>query len=112
MRLIYIAGPFRAPSAWQVELNIRDAEALGHRVMANSNGELGAVIPHTMYRFFDKSLPDSVFLEASLELMRRCDGVLLARDWVGSAGTRAEVAEAERLGIPVFGDLKCLLGYE
>jgi hypothetical protein len=31
-RLVYVAGPNRAPTAWLVEQNVRAAEALAHRV--------------------------------------------------------------------------------
>jgi hypothetical protein len=42
-------------------------------------------------------------LAGTLELMRRCDAVILVHNWRDSAGSRAEVDEAKRLGIPVFG---------
>lgn len=28
MKVIYVAGPFRAPNSWEIEQNIRRAEAL------------------------------------------------------------------------------------
>jgi hypothetical protein len=46
---------------------------------------------------------DEVFLEGTMELLRRCDAVVLVPNWRDSAGAQAEVAEAERLGLPVFG---------
>lgn len=60
MKAVYIAGPFRAPTPWEVETNIRTAETNGLYV-----AKLGAIprIPHTMYRFFDGSLPDEFWLE-------------------------------------------------
>jgi len=97
--LVYIAGPFRGANAWEVENNIRDAESYGFKV-----AEIGAVpvIPHTMYRFWDGTLTDEFWLAATLETMRRCDAVLLLPNWKRSTGSKAEKAEAIRLGMPVF----------
>jgi hypothetical protein len=40
--------------------------------------------------------------EATLELMRRCDVVYAMQGWENSKGARGEVAEANKLGIPVI----------
>jgi hypothetical protein len=37
-----------------------------------------------------------------LEILRRCDAVLVTTDWRDSAGARGEVNEAKRIGLPVF----------
>ena len=103
MKLIYIAGPFRAATPWLVEQNIRRAEELAYRVWT----ELGtaALCPHTNTRFFDKSGSDQVFLDGTMEMLRRCDAVLLVPGYEKSAGTIAEMREAQRLGTPVFHNL-------
>ncbi|HFW4440633.1 TPA: hypothetical protein ACIBQB_002292 [Salmonella enterica subsp. enterica serovar 9,12:-:-] len=55
-------------------------------------------------------IPDEYWLECTMELMRRCDAVLLiGEDAMRSSGTRAEVEEAKRLNIPVFNSLDCLV---
>lgn len=100
IRLVYIAGPFRGSHAWEIECNIRRAETLALGV-ARMPG-LFPVCPHTMGRYYSGAAPDEVWLEGDLELLRRCDAVLLVPGWERSSGTRAEVAEAHRLSIPVF----------
>lgn len=97
--LLYIAGPYRASTPWLVAQNIRAAEALGLHI-----ARYGAfpVIPHSMYAHFDKALPDRFFLDATLEIMRRCDGVVLLPTWESSTGAKAEASEAIRLGMPVW----------
>ena len=111
MRRVYIAGPFRASSAWLVECNVREAEALSFQVAM-----LGAVpvCPHSMYRFFDRTLPDQFWLEATLELLRACSAVVFTDRWEASQGARGEEAEARRLGLPRFfapGDLTKLAAW-
>jgi hypothetical protein len=99
MKAIYIAGPFRGKTPWDVENNIRNAEAFGLHV-----ARLNAIprIPHTMYRFFDGSLPDEFWLEAAMSLLRTCDAILLIPGWQRSSGSKAERAEAEGLGKKVL----------
>ncbi len=100
MRLVYIAGPYRSATPWGVEQNIRAAEGLAVKVHAAG---MFAVCPHANSRHMEGVADDAHFLVGTLELMRRCDAVILTREWRNSSGALAEVAEATRLGIPVFG---------
>lgn len=104
MKTIYIAGPFRAATAWAVENNIRAAERWGLEV-----ARLGAapVIPHTMYRFFHGTLSDDFWLEAASTLLLLCDGMLViehlfSSTWRESKGTNAEVLKMLQLERPTF----------
>lgn len=109
MKVIYIAGPFRGNSSWDIEQNIRRAETLALEVW-----RLGAacLCPHTNTRFFQGAADDEVWLKGDLELLRRCDAVLMTDDWEKSSGARAEALFAARQSIPVFlslGGLKAWL---
>lgn len=99
MKVVYIAGPFRARNAWEIEQNIRRAEALALMVW-----QLGCacICPHTNTRFFQGAAADDVWLAGDLEILRRCDAVLLAPGWADSAGTLAEMTEAAAMRIPMF----------
>lgn len=98
MIVIYIAGPFRASSAWGVEQNVRRAEEVAYQVWAAG---YVAVCPHTNTRFFDQSLPDQIFIDGTLEMMRRCDAVLVLPGHERSQGTLGEIREAARLNMPM-----------
>ena len=100
--LIYIAGPYRAKTREGVALNIESARATAVEVARR--GWFPA-IPHTMTGGLELVLPeldDAYWLEGTMELMRRCDAVVLCPGWERSRGTAAEIAEAERLGIPIY----------
>jgi hypothetical protein len=45
---------------------------------------------------------DEQVLEGTLEMLRRCDAVIVDGRWESSAGTRGEVVEALRLGLPIL----------
>lgn len=103
--VVYVAGPFRAASTWLIEKNIRKAEELAWDVWAAG---FTALCPHTNTRFYQHSLPDEVWLEGDLELLRRCDVVLLVPGWETSSGTKVEKEEALANGIPVVESIEHL----
>jgi hypothetical protein len=104
-KVIYIAGKFRGPNAWAIENNIRRAEEIALEVW-----KMGAVAlcPHTNTRFYQGALPDEVWLGGDLELMARCDAIMLVPDWEESEGARREKWEADKLGLHIFKDLESL----
>lgn len=100
--VIYIAGPYRAATRAGIELNIQTARRVG--ALAALKG-WSPIIPHANTGHLDEVLPDmpdQFWLDATLELMRRCDAVLLCPGWKNSSGTQAELFEARRLALPVF----------
>jgi len=103
--VVYVAGPFRGANAWEIEQNIRRAEELALQAW---HAGFAVLCPHTNTRFFQGAAPDDVWLDGDLELLRRCDAVLLTNDWARSSGARAEVNFADSLGVPVYGTLATL----
>lgn len=99
MKVIYIAGPFRAPTAWGIAENVRRAERAALEV-----AKLGAMplCPHANTAHFQGECTDQFWLDGTMELLRRCDAVLTVEGWLASSWARAEVEEALRLGKPVF----------
>jgi len=103
--VVYIAGPFRASNSWDMEGNIRRAEELALRCW---RAGFAAICPHANTRFFQGAAPDDVWLKGDLEILRRCDAILLTMDWARSSGATAEAQFASRCGIPVFTSLTAL----
>lgn len=107
MKVVYVAGAFRGATQWEVQLNVRAAETAGLEVAL-----AGAmpIVPHKNTEHFHGQLPDKFWLDGTMELMRRCDAVFVfrLRDESRSFGTREEVKEARKLGIPVFYDIDTL----
>ena len=105
MTLGYVAGPFRADNSWEIEQNIRRAEALALEVW-----RLGAacICPHANTRFFDGAAEDAVWLDGDIEMLSRCDFVLMTPDWETSRGAVAEQLHALNRGIRVFYELQSL----
>lgn len=99
---IYIAHPYRAATRGIVDLNIQAARLAG--VVAARAGWY-PVMPTVNTAGFDELLPgipDAFWLEGTLGLLSTCDAVLMAGNWVDSAGCLAEYEEARELGIPIY----------
>ncbi len=99
MRLVYLAAPYRATAEHSVYLNIHNAGELALQVW-----KLGAacICPQKNTAFYGGEAPDELWLEGDLEILRRCDAILLGPGGAESPGTRNEVNLANELKIPVF----------
>lgn len=111
--LVYVAGKFRPRdkgNSWQLETNIRAAEnlALGATMCSP---RIQAICPHTMQRSFQGQIPDEQALAGTMEILRRCDAMILCTNYKTSQGSLAEIEEAQRLGIPVHYDLAALYNW-
>ena len=98
MKVSYICGPCTGANTWETERNIRRAESLAFAV-----AEAGAMpcTPHSITRPFHGTLL-RFWYDGTLELMRRCDALILVPGWEVSKGAGEEVAEAKRRSMPIF----------
>ena len=100
MKVVYVAGAFDSPDGcWGRTLNCRKAEHLALEVW---QAGLVAICPHLNTRNFTGACEREVWIKGDLEILRRCDAVLLVPGFENSQGTLAEVKEAQRLEIPIF----------
>ena len=102
--VVFVSGPFRGKNTWDTEQKIRRAEELSFEVWKlNEEGlDVAVICSHTNSRFFDKTIDDEYFLDAYLEILKRCDVMLVTPDWKSSEGARAEVDFCEEHEIPVM----------
>lgn len=96
MKIIYIAGPFSG----DVENNIKAAISVADKL--RTAGVTVICVHENGLHNDSLGMPYEYWINATLEIMRRCDGVQLIDGWEKSSGTRGEVEEAKRLGMPVF----------
>ncbi len=99
MKLVFVAGRYRAKTEWQVFQNIRKAELLALELWRLG---LSVICPHKNTEMFGGAAPDDVWLKGALEMVRRCDAVVCTPDWEESEGARGEVALAKEIGLPIF----------
>ncbi len=98
MKVVYCAGPFRASTAWGIAENVRTAERIGLEV---AHAGAMPLIPHANTANFQGEGTDQFWRNGAMELLRRCDAVLLVPGWEQSSGTLAAIEEARRLRLPI-----------
>lgn len=99
MKVVYIAGPFTAPTAWGIESNIRGAEMVAFEIALRGAMPL---CPHTNTRYFHGTCTPEFWYAGTMELLKRCDAVMLTPNWTLSEGAKREWAYAKEHKIPVF----------
>lgn len=95
----YISGKYRAPTIHGIHANIEAARWVA--VDAWLAG-MTALCPHMNSAYMDGIAPDTAFLDGDLELLRRCDLLILVPGWETSEGAKIERQEAVRRGIPTY----------
>lgn len=85
---------------WGIKRHI-DAAAVVARELWSMG--FAVICPHMNTAMMDGvSIPDRTFLDGDLEMLRRCDVIVMLPTWVNSHGARNEKEFAESEGIPVL----------
>jgi len=98
MTLAYVAGPYRAQTERQLVQNIREAEGIG---IALWKMGYAVICPHKNTAHFG-ALSHEDLLKGDLEMLARCDLIVLTPRWRESAGAKEERLHAIACGLPVF----------
>lgn len=108
--LIYVSGPYTASTSAEVARNVERARQAGLDVRAAG---FVPIVPHLAIlnddpRFFnyDKAMDEC------LQILQRCNGILMIDGWLQSPGARTEQRAAFRHRIPVFYSIADLSDFE
>ena len=102
MKQVYIAGKYTGVDYLEVDRNIAAAREAAAFLARN---RIAYHCPHMNSAHFEvitPEVPPEFWYEMTLEAMRRCDALLVLPSWSQSKGTQGELAEAHKLGLPVF----------
>lgn len=101
--IIYLAGPIRPKGKRTLEDNVATAKNIALRLW---KAGYAVISPHANsdlpITLADKVVEAGKWLKGDLEIMSRCDAVVVLPDWEQSEGTRGEVVFAQERNIPVF----------
>jgi hypothetical protein len=99
VKVIYIAGKYRAKTEWDLIENIRHAEQAAIQLWQQG---WSVICPHKNTSHFGGLCEDSVWLDGDLEIMKRCDAVYALKGWEDSIGATIEVDVARQLGMEII----------
>lgn len=102
LKLIFVAGPYRADTEYGVHQNIARAEAAAIELWKLG---LSVICPHKNTAYFGGATDDQVWLAGDLEQLRRCDALFLVKGYEQSEGALGEIKLAKELDLPIFEDL-------
>ncbi len=93
--LVYIAGPYSAPSIDGIEKNIRQAEKYA---LALAQANIYFICPHLNTAYFDSKIKinEIYYYNLGFELLARSDVLLVLPGWQKSKGTLKEIAQAKK----------------
>ena len=94
MKVVYIAGPYRADTPHGIVENIRRAEDVAITYWRRG---YAVICPHKNTALLDGACPDETWLKGDLELLRRCDIIVMMKGYEHSTGARAELQEANKI---------------
>lgn len=105
MKLVYITGPYMGDNYHQTEGYITYAREWAEKVARAGHA---FYCPHLNAAHFDAIAPDVpkyFWREMNLDILRRCDALLLVPGWDNDEVTQRDVHYAEGWGIPVVVDI-------
>lgn len=99
--VLYVAGPYRAPTPEGIAANIQAAREVAIKLWAAGHF---ALCPHLNTANFelDSGLSDEMYLDGDLKILARCDGIVMLPTWTSSTGATGEHEYALAQGIPVY----------
>jgi len=101
MKVAYIAGPYRSATPRGIVENIRRAEAVALKYWRRG---YAVICPHLNTALFDGAADDTCWLEGDLEILARCDTIVMMKGWEKSQGASEELQHAQSLAKIVIYD--------
>lgn len=101
-QILYVAGPFSDPDPIHgVERNILIAS---EAALAAWRQGWVVICPHKNTAGFQhaRDIPNHVWYEGDLEILKRCDAILLLPGWQNSVGAKTEAELAQELGLQIL----------
>ena len=101
-KVAYVIGPYRGPTRKAVTANIISARTTALKLW---RAGIVTLCPHLNTAHFDHyapDIPDQIWLDGAIELMKRCDFCVCAPGYEKSEGSQNEILIATQLGMRIF----------
>lgn len=99
MKVIYIAGAFRGANAWEIHQNVLRAEEITAKLIGQG---YAVICSHKMTENMQGLYDDQIYLDACMELIKRCDAIYMLKGWEDSEGSKEELSLALKEGKEVY----------
>lgn len=101
MRVAYVAGPYRSKAGIHgIKANINAAMDVARQLWLMG---YAVVCPHGNTALMDGvDAPDSIWLDGDIEILGRCDLIVMIPGWEASSGAQGELQAALDIGLPAY----------
>ncbi|PKH44528.1 hypothetical protein KKB3_01694 [Dehalococcoides mccartyi] len=99
MKVIYVAGKYRAETQSGIDANIKKARDVAIKLWKQG---WAVICPHLNTAHFDGEAPDEVWIKGDLEILSRCDAIFLMNNWQESTGAKLVRERALELGLVMW----------
>lgn len=111
-RIVYVAGPYRASTGFGVMHNILQAASRASLIW-RAGGV--AICPHLNTALFDFLQPpvatQEEIIDGYVEIVRRCDAIVMTGNWMASEGAIRELKEAKAYDLKIFYATDKIIGW-
>lgn len=99
--LVYVSGRYSGKDWAEIEENIMRAKAVAVELWEKGHA---VICPHLNTSHFEElcDLSHDDYIAGDLNILTRCDAIVMLPDWEHSQGACVEKALADRLDIPVY----------
>lgn len=101
MKVAYIAGPYRSATIHGTAQNINAASAVAEKYWQQG---YAVICPHKNTAFMDGLIPDAQWIERYIQILSRCDVIIMMADWELSPGATQEHDFAKASGMKIIYD--------
>jgi len=103
MTLCYVSGPYTKNNmnGKTQEENIAQARQIGCRLWEKG---FSVIVPHENTSYFEKdcNIDYNTYIRGDLDMLSRCDYIVMTPDWESSKGAIIEKDYADILKIPIY----------
>ena len=97
MKLVYIAGKYTGKTMMETKRNILLAEEAAIYVLKQGNYPVTPHLNTALFEFHCPEIKEKFWYDATLDLLERCDAILMLPLWQDSHGARGEYMKAIEL---------------
>ena len=98
MKIIYIAGPYRAETKAEIGRNIKKARDVAIKLWQEG---WAVICPHMNTAHFEAE-DDSIWINGGLEILVRCDAIYMLAGWEYSPGAITEWFTAQGFELDIY----------
>ena len=97
--VLYLASPYRGRNEWDTYLNITSAHLAAKQIWSKGHA---CISPVSNTAWMGEMNDHNFWMRGDLEILARCDGLVLNLGWEKSHGCNEEYQEAIRLNMTIY----------